>query len=161
MKFTILACLIAMLLATGVSITCEDGFYPNANNDGDDICYQCPGSEIGVIKCDDSNNAEELNEGIEGLRDDGLTALCPPTAFTGLVNLYWMDNNCVIECKEGCQTCYIDYDFCLDCEPGYVWNDDYTCLPSVIGLLATTLFLLVVGTVFIVISFMKVNAAAK
>ena len=72
-----------------------------------------------------------------------------------------MDNNCVIECKEGCQTCYIDYDFCLDCEPGYVWNDDYTCLPSVIGLLATTLFLLVVGTVFIVISFMKVNAAAK
>lgn len=58
MKFTILACLIAMLLATGVSISCEDGFFPSANNDGDDICYECPGASLGgVIKCDDSGIA--------------------------------------------------------------------------------------------------------
>ena len=72
-----------------------------------------------------------------------------------------MEDNCVNECKEGCSDCNIDYDFCIDCESGYVWNDDWTCLPSVIGLLATTLVLLIVGVVFIVISFMKVNAAAK
>lgn len=95
--------------------------------------------------------------------DTGLAPLCPPSVSAGgaTLSFVWMEDNCVNECKEGCQTCYIDYDFCTDCEPGYVWNDDFTCLPSVIGLLATTLFLLVVGVVFIVISFMKVNAAAK
>ena len=148
-----------MLAVTGLSASCDDGFYPADNVDGDEICYECSGASAGIIKCDDAGVPEEYDAGIEGTDDTGLAGLCPTGTLAG--DFYWMEDNCVNECKEGCSDCNIDYDFCIDCESGYVWNDDWTCLPSVIGLLATTLVLLVVGVVFIVISFMKVNAAAK
>lgn len=39
MKLTILLCLMAMLLTTGISVSCDDGFFVAPNADGDDICY--------------------------------------------------------------------------------------------------------------------------
>ena len=152
MKTTTVLVLVA-LLGFASTLDCEDGWYSFTHASGDDYCTQCA---AGVAKCDDTTGAVgDYDEAIDGV-DDNLAPLC---GISG--DLFWKDDDCSRECKEGCSTCVIDYDYCSDCDPGYVWNDDYTCLPSVIGLLAATLAILVVGLVFVVISFMKVNAAAK
>ncbi len=38
----------------------------------------------------------------------------------------------------GCADCTYDYDFCTDCSNGFVWNNDFTCIPAVIGLEAAS-----------------------
>ena len=161
MKFTIVAFLFAMLIVSTFA-ACDQGYWTSVDSDGEDICTHCTDYELGVRKCDDATGAviEGLDDTLEGY-DDDYQGYCSTTVSGVPYIKFWNDGKCMNDCKEGCQTCSIDFDYCTDCEPGYVWNADYTCLPSVIGLLATTLVLLIVGLVFIVISFMKVNAAAK
>jgi len=68
---------------------------------------------------------------------------------------------CQPKCKEGCKNCDIDYDYCTECENGYTWNNDFTCIPAVIGLQAASLAILVIGLVFGIISCCVVIRAKK
>ena len=142
-----------VILFLTISVSpCDEGYYSAARADGGgNICYQCAD---GAKSCTDFATITAYLDEIDGV-DSTPAPICGAYFYRKGIN------GCGWECKEGCSECVADYDFCTSCDPGYVWNADYTCLPSVVGLLGATLVLLVIGVVAIIIAFVKVNAALK
>ena len=143
------------LFQLSFTLDCASGYYDIGSSAT--RCKRCPAY---FVSCSSPSNGTAVKQ-ISGYS----------TSITGAVGLtvpyctgrsYNKDKNvCQDECKLGCASCIVDYDFCTDCSNGYIWNPDYTCIPAVIGLEAASLALLAIGLVFLIISCCYVNKARK
>lgn len=153
MKQTVFSVLLAILfLQISVStLSCKDGYYDPGS--GATLCEQCL---IIYTKCKSPGDGT-IHSSISGYKmvSGALAPYCMGYFYNA------KDNTCDPYCANGCSSCIVDNDFCLACYNGFVWNTDYTCLPSVIGLEAASLALLVISLVFLVIAFIQVNKARK
>lgn len=145
----------ALALVSTVALDCPSGFYDPGS--GATRCVQC---DQGRETCTTTNFT--YYKRITGYSTGtGIPVpLCPVVSLSPTV--YNKDKNvCQVFCKEGCNGCLVDYDYCTSCFNGYIWNGDYTCIPAVIGLEAASLALLAIGLVFAVIGCCYVNKARK
>jgi hypothetical protein len=79
--------------------------------------------------------------------------MCPPD-FLNFNGNHWGYNSKTKICEtcvKGCAVCAIDYDYCVECDAGYIWNPNFTCLNSVVGLSAASLAVLVIALILMVI----------
>ena len=146
------------LLQTSLAaLSCPSGFYDPGS--GATLCYRCP---ISYTTCSSASNGTVIKQLVGySTTVTGFVGIPFPYCTTGGVTYNKEKDVCSIECKAGCYSCSVDYDFCTECHNGYVWNPDYTCLPAVIGLEAASLALLAIGLVFLIISCCYVNKARK
>lgn len=138
------------IIQSTVALDCPSGYFDNLGT----RCERC---EQPFKTCSD-NAIGTVPSTVVGwyLVGDVTTPYC-----TG--GLYYNKEKdiCSVECKTGCWQCVYDIDYCTECQNGFAWNPDYTCLPAVIGLSAASLALLTIGIVFLVISCCYVNKARK
>ena len=151
MKTSLVIAFVAVcLVQSSLSLSCGKGFYDG----GSTRCTQC--TTI-FTECTAAAKGT-LNSRIAGANLDSTGSVVNWCA----AGAYNKDKSqCESKCKDGCYGCLTDYDFCTDCHAGYAWNPDYTCLPSIIGLEAASLALLVLALVFLVIGCCYVNKARK
>lgn len=138
------------IVQTTVALDCPSGYY-DAGNPKCERCYQP------FKTCTAANNGTAPSTVV-----GWSTVADLPTAYCLTTGSYNKEKDiCTIECKAGCWSCSVDYDYCTECQNGFIWNPDYTCLPAVIGLSAASLALLTIGIVFLVISCCYVKKAIK
>ena len=153
----------ALIFTQATSIDCGQGYYvatssnsfPNMCSKCRDVFSECTSGFVQGTKVGDSRVA-----GYKYAANGDLVLYCK--APNGYFNSYYNknDNSCELDCKDGCKECYIDYDYCNSCHPGYVWKD-YTCTPVAIGLQSASLALLVISLVFAIIGCVVVIRAKK
>lgn len=154
MKQTVFSVLLAILfLQISVSaLSCKDGYYDPGSGS---YCLKCL---FYYTKCKSLADGT-IRSSISGYKM--ISGTPAPYCMQSQHFYNAKDNTCDPYCATGCSTCAIDNDFCLTCDNGFVWNADYTCLPSVLGLEAASLALLVISLAFLVIAFIQVNKARK
>lgn len=149
--FAIVLAALCLLQLTS-SQTCTNGYYLPS---GATRCSRC--SEF-FTTCTDAATGTIVTSLVGYTLVSGVaTPYCP----AGNGNYNKNTNTCDTLCKLGCASCSVDYDFCTECDNGFTWNTDHTCLPAVIGLEAASLALLAISLVFLIISCCLVNKAKK
>lgn len=151
MKTLAVAFLALFLVCSAVALDCPSGYYDPTG--GATKCRRCPEY---FTTC-----ASAVNGTVVSTITGYTTASGLPVSYCSAGAYNKNTNQCQMECKTGCSSCLVDYDFCIDCQNGYLWNTDHTCLPAVIGLSAASLALLAVGLIFGIIGCCYVNKARK
>lgn len=144
--------IISLLQISSYALSCPDGYYDPGS--GATRCEQC---NYYFSKCTEATKGT-FHSSITGIRKGG-TTIADAYCYSGGYNS--KDNTCDGNCVAGCSYCLIDNDFCLMCENGYVWNSDFTCIPAVVGLEASSLALLFISLIFLIITCIQVNKARK
>jgi hypothetical protein len=142
-----------LLQIASSALTCSKGYWDRATP-GENKCVKCAQY---MVDC--SSTPTVVVSSVSGYFLNTTLNANIPYCATGYYNK--VSTNCEQFCKIGCSTCIIDYDFCTDCTNGFVWNNDFTCIPAVVGLEAASLALLTLGLVFLIISCCLVNKARK
>lgn len=95
---------------------------------------------------------EEVNSAAYAIVNEVLVQVCATPSYSGrsISTVYNGETGgCDIYCKPGCLSCSVAYDFCSDCQQGYMWNSDYSCIPVIVPLEITTLVFMLIGTIML------------
>ena len=90
---------------------------------------------------------------LKGVNRTTNTALCSGATITGSALGYNKNSDTCDRCADGCASCSIDYDVCIDCKSG--WDFDragLTCTRATLGLAAVVLALSALTLIVVVIT---------
>lgn len=152
----------AVLITGTISIDCGTGYFSNPAYSALNMCYKCPDiySECAAGFVVGTKISASNVVGYKYAANGDLVKYCPNANVYTATFYNKNENVCEIDCKEGCKECSYDYDYCIQCYPGYVWNN-YTCAPIAVGIQGASLAILAISLIFGLIACIFVIRAKK
>lgn len=153
MQKTISFLLIATLL-TSAYAACGDGFFATVGTRPDSTKGECTPCHPLCKTCSNAGSCDTFQDKVKGIdRQNSNALLCTGTSLTGSSIGYNTNNDSCDKCFDGCESCMIDYNYCMTCKTGWDFDQNgLQCIRATLGLAAVVLALSVLTLLFVIIT---------
>ena len=150
------AVLIICMIQTVFS-ACSDGTFANTVDPLATTKIECTNCLPFCQTCSGATSCTKWKDGVFKGIDTTTTPSTPVEICAGSNSVtstsgYSKADDACSRCVDGCSVCFVDYDYCLNCQAGWDWDKSgMKCVRATLGLAAVVLALSVLTLIFGVI----------